>query len=160
MEISEKKVALFHYTLRNKNGEILDSSDGQSPLGYIHGVGNIIPGLEKALQGKRKGDKVKVVIEPENAYGSKDDTLVQTVPITNFDDQSKVKEGIQFQVNSPEGSRVATVVKVEAGNVTVDFNHPLAGETLDFDVEITDVRDASDEELHHGHVHGEGGHHH
>jgi len=160
MEISEKKVALFHYTLRNKNGDILDTSDGQAPLGYIHGIGNIIPGLEKALQGKKKGDKVKVIIEPSEAYGQRNDSLMEVVPLSNFGDQSQVKVGIQFQVDGPQGLRIATVAKLESENVTIDFNHPLAGVTLDFDVEITDVRDASPEELQHGHVHGDGGHHH
>ena len=153
MKISDKKVVGIHYTLKDDNGEIMDSSEGQSPLIYIQGSGNIISGLEKALVDKEAGDKLHVVINPEDAYGIRDESLVQSVPISNFQNQSEVKEGIQFRAETSDGMRVATVTKIENETVTVDMNHPLADETLHFDVEITEVREATEEELSHGHVH-------
>ncbi len=153
MKISDKKVVGIHYTLKDDNGEIMDSSEGQSPLVYIQGSGNIISGLEHALVDKEAGDKLHVVIKPEDAYGVRDESLVQSVPISNFQNQSEVKEGVQFRAETSDGMRVATVTKIENETVTIDMNHPLADETLHFDVEITEVRDASEEELSHGHVH-------
>ena len=153
MKISDKKVVGIHYTLKDDNGEIMDSSEVQSPLVYIQGSGNIISGLEQALVDKEAGDKLHVVIKPEDAYGVRDESLVQSVPISNFQNQSEVKEGVQFRAETSDGMRVATVTKIENETVTIDMNHPLADETLHFDVEITEVRDASEEELSHGHVH-------
>ena len=153
MKISDKKVVGIHYILKDYNGEIIDSSEGQSPLVYIQGSGNVISGMEQALINKEAGDKLHVVIKPEDAYGIRDGSLVKSVPISNFQNQIDVKEGIQYRAETSDGMRVATVTKIENEIVTVDMNHPLADETLHFDVEITEVREATEEELSHGHVH-------
>jgi FKBP-type peptidyl-prolyl cis-trans isomerase SlyD len=160
MLITDRRVALIHYTLTNNSGEILDSSSGGEPLAYLHGKGNIIPGLEKALAGKQAGDKLRVTIPPEEGYGLPMEELVQTVPSSNFDGLPKIEVGMRFQADSSQGPMLVVVTKVEGDQVTVDGNHPLAGETLHFDVEVSSVRDASVEEVLHGHVHGAGGHHH
>jgi len=161
MLIAQDKVVLIHYTLKNDAGETLDSSSGGDPLAYIHGQGNIIPGLEKALEGKQSGDKLNVKVGPSEGYGERDDNLVQQVPRRAFGGAPNVKPGMQFHAQTSQGqTRVVTVTRIQGDMVTVDGNHPLAGENLHFDVEVTDVRDASEEELEHGHVHGPGGHHH
>jgi FKBP-type peptidyl-prolyl cis-trans isomerase SlyD len=155
------KVVLIHYTLKNDSGEVIDSSSGGDPLAYIHGQGNIIPGLEKALEGKQSGDKVNVSVEPSEGYGERDDSLVQQVPRRAFGGAPNVQPGMQFHAQTSQGhTRVVTVTRIQGDMVTVDGNHPLAGENLHFDVEVTEVRDATEEELEHGHVHGPGGHHH
>lgn len=156
MKITSNKVASIHYTLKNKSGELIDSSEGKTPLAYIHGMGSLIPGMEQGLEGKAAGDKLSLVIAPEDAYGISDESLIIVVPLSNFADQDRVKPGMQFTARSNEGSRGAVVLKVEGDNVTVDFNHPLAGVELHFSVEVMDVRDATKEELEHGHIHGEG----
>jgi FKBP-type peptidyl-prolyl cis-trans isomerase SlyD len=160
MQAGDNTVVLIHYTLTSDTGETLDSSEGREPLGYLHGFGNIIPGLENALTGKQAGDKLKVSIKPEEAYGVREDALVQVVPRSAFGGAQDLEVGMQFQAQTPEGVRVVTVVDVAGDDITLDGNHPLAGETLHFDVEVTLVRAATQEELTHGHVHGEGGHHH
>jgi FKBP-type peptidyl-prolyl cis-trans isomerase SlyD len=160
MQVSAQKVVLIHYTLTDEAGEVLDSSEGQEPLAYIHGQGNIIPGLEAALAGKAAGDKVKVTIPPEEAYGPSDEYLIQTVPIDAFHGVDEILPGMQFHTETPDGVQMVTVVKVEGEEVILDGNHPMSGLTLNFDVEVTEVRDATAEELSHGHVHGPGGHHH
>lgn len=157
MTISEKKVGIIHYTLKDSQGIVIDSSEGKSPLSYIHGMKNLIPGMENALEGKKAGDKFEAVIPPEEGYGEMKEELVNQVPLANFPEKDKVAIGVQFQANTPEGQRIATVVKVEGETVTVDFNHQLAGETLHFAIEVVEVRDATEEEIAHGHVHAEGG---
>ncbi len=160
MLIARDKVALIHYTLRNDAGETLDSSSGGDPLAYIHGQGNIIPGLEKALEGRQSGDRLSVRVEPADGYGVRDAALVQKVPRRQFGGAS-LQPGMQFHAKTSEGhTRVVTVQRLQGDMVVVDGNHPLAGENLHFEVEVTDVRDATHEELEHGHVHGPGGHHH
>ena len=160
MKIATNKVALINYTLTNVQGEVLDSSEGAEPLAYIHGAGNIIPGLENALDGRQQGDAFKVSIPAEQAYGERDDRLTQIVPKTMFSGVDDIEIGMQFHAQTDAGMQVITVTAVEGDDVTIDGNHPLAGETLHFDVEIVEVREASSEELDHGHVHGTGGHHH
>ncbi len=156
MQITKNKVASIHYTLRDNTGTVIDSSEGRDPLHYLHGAGNLIAGMEEGLEGKAKGDKLKLKIAPEKGYGEKDETLVQQVPRSAFGNQ-EVKPGMKFSTNQ---GGVVTVTKVGLDSVTVDANHPLAGVELNFDVEVMDVREASNDEISHGHVHGPGGHHH
>ncbi|QEM81109.1 MULTISPECIES: FKBP-type peptidyl-prolyl cis-trans isomerase [Halomonas] len=160
MQIAQNSVVAFHYTLTNDAGEVLDSSEGREPLTYLHGAGNIIPGLEKELEGKSTGDKLVAKVAPAEGYGEVQDQLVQEVPRDAFQGVDNIEAGMQFQAQTQGGPLMVTVTKVEGDTVTVDGNHPLAGQTLNFDVEITDVREASQEEIEHGHVHGEGGHQH
>lgn len=160
MIVADEKVISIHYTLKNADGEILDSSAGHDPLVYLHGAGNIIPGLEASLVGKAAGATVAAVIPPEEAYGVRSETLVQTVSLSMFQDPDQVKLGVQFQVQTQDSIRLATVTKIVGEDVTIDMNHPLADETLYFDVEIIDVREPAEEELAHGHVHTHGGHEH
>jgi len=159
--IADKHVVSIHYTLTDDDGETLDSSAGREPLTYLHGAQNIIPGLEQALTGKAVGDQLQVTVQPGDAYGEFDAELVQTVPREAFEGIDQLEPGMQFEARSPEGDSSIVVVKevVDEG-VVIDGNHPLAGQTLHFDVSIEEVRDATDEELAHGHVHGPGGHHH
>ena len=160
MKIAKGSVAAFHYTLTNDAGDVVDSSDGREPLTYLHGEGQIVPGLENALEGRVAGDKLNVDVTPAEGYGVSQPELVQVVPREAFQGVEDLQPGMQFQGRNDQGSINVTIAKIEGDQVTVDGNHPLAGETLHFAVEITDVRDASDEEKSHGHVHGEGGHHH
>jgi FKBP-type peptidyl-prolyl cis-trans isomerase SlyD len=156
MQITKNKVAAIHYTLRDNEGTVIDSSEGREPLHYLHGAGNLIVGMEEGLEGKSKGDKLDLKISAEKGYGEKDDTLIQQVPRSAFGGQ-EVKQGMRFSTNQ---GGVVTVTKVGLDSITVDANHPLAGVELNFAVEVVDVRNASDEEITHGHVHGPGGHHH
>ncbi len=160
MQIAANKVVSMHYTLTNEQGEKLDSSRGHEPLAYIHGTGNIIPGLEKALEGKQAGDKLNVRVAPEDGYGLRDDALIQAVPRRMFKGMGDLKVGMRLHAQSDHGQRVVRITHLAGDMVTVDGNHELAGQALNFDVEITDVRDATEEEMEHGHVHGPGGHHH
>ena len=160
MTISENKVVSFHYTLTNDNGDVLDTSDGRDPLDYIQGKGHIISGLEDEMLEKNVGDKFTVTIPPEKAYGLRDDTLVDQVPKNLFDGIDDIQIGMQFQAKTPQGVQLITVVGITEDSVKIDGNHPLAGEQLTFHVEITQVREATPEELEHGHVHTGGHHHH
>lgn len=160
MKVADNKVVVIDYTLTDNRGTVIDSSEGAGPLAYLHGAGNIIPGLEDALMGKETGDKVQASIEPANAYGERHEALKQEVPAELFSGVEKVEVGMQFQSETEQGPVLVTVVAINDETVTVDGNHPLAGVHLNFDVEIREVREPSAEELEHGHVHGEGGHHH
>lgn len=160
MQIAHQKVVSIHYTLTNVDGDIIDSSEGSEPLSYLHGFGNIIPGLENALTGRKVGDRFTVSVAPAEGYGERDDGMIQTVPRNAFHGVDEIQPGMQFQAQSPEGMQLVTVIGVEEDEVILDGNHPMAGLTLNFAVEITAVRDATHEELDHGHVHGPGGHHH
>ena len=160
MAISKDKVVSIDYTLTGDNGQVLDSSQGREPLAYLHGAGNIIPGLETALEGKNEGDQLNVSIPPEQAYGTRDERMVQAVPRTAFQGVADIQPGMQFQAQTQQGARLITVVGVEGDQVTIDANHPLAGATLNFDVKVVTVRDATEQEKSHGHVHGPGGHQH
>lgn len=160
MQVSKDKVVSIDYTLRDDQGQVLDTSSGREPLPYLHGAQNIIPGLEAALEGKRVGDTLSVTVLPADAYGERDAELVQDVPRDRFQGVSQIEPGMQFQAQTPQGRRIVTVTKVDDQNVTVDANHPLAGQTLHFEVTVKDVRQATPEEVQHGHAHGPGGHHH
>ncbi len=160
MQVADKKVVLIHYTLTNAEGQQIDSSAGGEPMAYLHGMNNIVPGLENALTGKQAGDKVSVQVSPEEGYGEINPELAQEVDRSAFDGIDEIEVGMRFMAQTPWGEQPVVVTKVTETHVSVDGNHPLAGETLQFEVEITDVRDASAEELEHGHAHGAGGHHH
>jgi len=160
MTIAQNSVVTIHYTLKDDAGEVIDSSRSGDPIAYLHGHGNLVPGLERELEGKNTGDKVNVSITPEDGYGEYDDNLVQQVPRRAFQGIGNVTIGMRLHAQTPEGPRAVTVTRMVGDMVTIDANHPLAGKNLNFEVEITDVRDATEEELSHGHVHGEGGHQH
>ena len=160
MLITTNVVVSIHYTLTDTSGTVIDSSEGREPLAYLHGRGNIIPGLEKELEGKEKGTKLSVTVPPEEAYGVHDEKLIRQISREAFKDVQDLQPGMQFQSQSEKGVEVITITKIEDDKITIDGNHALAGKTLSFDVEVTDVREASDEEITHGHVHGPGGHNH
>lgn len=160
MQIADKMVVTIDYTLKDDEGTVLDSSN-EGNFAYLHGAHNIIPGLENALTGKSAGDEVEVSVSPAEGYGERNDSMIQAVPRDMFDSEQEIQVGMQFHAQSPEGEMiVVTVTDVEDDNITVDGNHPLAGVNLNFGVKVVDVREASQEELDHGHVHGPGGHHH
>ena len=159
MQIADQTVASFHYTLTNDAGEVLDSSRGREPLAYLHGAGNIVPGLEKAMEGRGVGDSFTVDVAAEDGYGEHHPGLLQEVPMMAFQGAQRVEPGMRFSAQTPQGEHSVVVTKVEDGMVTVDGNHPLAGQTLHFDIEVTAVRAASAEEVAHDHVHdGSHGH--
>lgn len=159
--INNDHVVQFNYTLKDDDGNVIDQSPEGQPLAYLHGHRNIIPGLEKQLMGKTIGDKLTATIPPEEAYGEFDDAAVQEVPRINFQGVDNIQAGMQFQSQTEDGQvMLVTVRDVQGDKVIVDANHPLAGKTLHFDVEIVDVRPATPEEIEHGHAHGVGGHHH
>lgn len=160
MEITSGKVVSLHYTLSDSEGTFSESSTAGEPLNYLHGANNILPGLETELEGHKAGDKLSVTLAPDAAYGNRVDEATHRVPIKHLIDPGKLQPGMVVALNTKEGPRSVTVVKVGRFNVDVDVNHPLAGKTLTFDIEVLDVREASEEELSHRHVHGPGGHHH
>ena len=160
MQIAKGTVVSINYTLTDDSNNVIDSSAGGEPLAYIHGADNIIPGLEKALAGKTAGDRLEVSVAPQEAYGLRDDALAQVIPRDRFESAQDIEIGMQFQTPTSDGVSVVTVTGVDSENITVDANHPLAGMTLHFSVEVVAVRSATSEELDHGHVHGPGGHHH
>lgn len=160
MQLTKDKVAVINYTLKDKDSNIMDESNDSS-FSYLHGSKNLIPALEQALEGKQAGDKVNVVVEPENAYGQRDENKIQRVPRKMFPPEQELEVGMPFSSATPDGTAINVVITaIEEHEVVIDGNHPLAGMTLHFDIDLVDVRDASDEELEHGHVHGPGGHQH
>lgn len=156
MNIAENRVVSIDYTLKNDAGETLDSSEGKQPLDYLHGHGNLISGLEKELNGRQAGDEFEVKITPEEGYGMPNDQLVQTVPRSAFQGVDNIEPGMRFQTSSEAGPMVVKVTEVSDENVTIDGNHDLAGENLNFSVSVADVREATEQELEHGHVHQDG----
>ena len=160
MEIAANRVVIIHYTLKDDSGAVLDSSAGGEPLAYIQGHGNIVPGLEKGLEGKQDGDTLSVAVSPAEGYGVRDENLVQRVAKRALRGSGDIRKGMQFQARTDDGMRLFTVTAIAGDMVTLDGNHPLADQTLHFDVEVLSVREATSEELQHGHVHGVGGHHH
>jgi FKBP-type peptidyl-prolyl cis-trans isomerase SlyD len=160
VEITADRVVLIHYTLKDDAGAVIDTSAGAEPLAYIQGHGNLVAGLEKALEGKQDGDAVAVSVAPADGYGKHDAALIQRVPKRAMQGSGEIKKGMQFQARTDDGMRMFTVTAVVGDMVTLDGNHPLADKTLHFDVQVVTVREATEEELEHGHVHGAGGHHH
>jgi FKBP-type peptidyl-prolyl cis-trans isomerase SlyD len=160
MQIDKNKVVSINYTLTDDKGKVLDSSEGKAPLTYLHGSGTIIPGLENALQNLAPGQALKISVPPEQGYGVRNEQLVQPIPREKFGTVTDIQPGMQFQAQSQAGTHVVTVVSSDPQTVTIDANHPLAGETLNFDVRVLEVRDATQDEISHGHVHGAGGHQH
>lgn len=161
MQITQNAVVSIHYTLKDDAGKTLDSSVGSEPLAYLHGNGNLIAGLERELEGKSAGDRLSVKIEPKDGYGEYDNSLVHRVPRRALIGIDNLRVGLRLQAQSDQGPHtVVTVTHIAGDMVTLDGNHPLAGQNLNFEVEVTDVRAATGEEIAHGHVHGPGGHHH
>lgn len=161
MLIANQHVVAIDYTLSNDAGEVIDSSAGAEPLVYLHGAGNIIAGLEKALAGKAVGDELDVSIEPEEAYGEYSAELITNLGREMFEGVDELEVGMQFHASAPDGGmQIVTIRDIDGDQVTIDGNHPLAGQQLNFKVKVVSIRAASEEELAHGHVHGEGGHQH
>ncbi len=155
--ITKDTAVKFNYTLKDDDGNILDQSPEGQPLAYLHGHSNIIPGLEQQLEGKSAGERVNAVVEPVDGYGEYQELAVQKVPRDNFQGVEDIQAGMQFQSEAGGQVMLVTVTDVNDEEVTVDANHPLAGKRLTFDVEIQEVRAATEDELNHGHVHGAGG---
>jgi FKBP-type peptidyl-prolyl cis-trans isomerase SlyD len=160
MSIAQDQVVSIHYTLKNDTGEVLDSSSEGEPLSYLHGHGNLIPGLERELAGKNTGDRLQVKIPPSEGYGEYDKELVQRVPRRALKGVPNLKVGMRLHAQTEQGTREVTVTQLQGDLVTLDGNHPLAGQNLNFEVQVADIRPATAEELEHGHVHAPGGHHH
>ncbi|MDT8409816.1 MAG: peptidylprolyl isomerase [Wenzhouxiangellaceae bacterium] len=154
MQVSPDTVVKIDYTLTDSDGEVIDTSEGREPLAYLHGHGNIVPGLEKALEGAAEGQEVKAVVEPEEGYGPHRQELVQEVSMEAFAGMDNVEPGMKFNAESAQGPLVVKVTKVEGEQVTIDANHELAGKELNFDVKVRDVREARPEELEQGQVAG------
>jgi FKBP-type peptidyl-prolyl cis-trans isomerase SlyD len=159
MKIEKDRVVRFHYTVSEQGQPALESSEGNEPLAILAGRGNIIPGLDRAMEGHEAGDTFGVDVAAADAYGEKRDNLSQRVPKKHFGDQ-RLEPGMQVVLNTNFGPRAVTIQKVGMSVVDVDLNHPMAGKDLHFDINVVEVREATAEELEHGHVHGEGGHHH
>jgi FKBP-type peptidyl-prolyl cis-trans isomerase SlyD len=161
LKIAANCVVSIQYKLTDDAGEILDSSEDGEPLVYLHGTGSLIPGLENELAGKGAPDSLTVTIQPEDGYGVVNEDLIQTVPRSDFGAVDKIEPGMRFEASGEDGqTQLIVVTDVAEDEITVDGNHPLAGEVLHFDVSIEEVRTATEEELSHGHAHGPGGHHH
>lgn len=160
MKVEDEKVVGIHYTLKDNDGNTIDTSEGRDPLYYLHGYGNLIPGLEDELEGKDEKEDFKVKILPEDGYGEYNKELVYVIDRSKFPDPKNVEVGMTFTSKTQEGNINLNVIGVEGDDITLDANHPLAGKELNFDVEVVEVRDATKEELDHGHVHGSGGHQH
>jgi FKBP-type peptidyl-prolyl cis-trans isomerase SlyD len=159
--IKNGTVVNLSYTLKNSDGDVLDKADASEPFTYLHGASQVVPGLETALEGLKKGDKKKVTVAPEEGYGEVNEELKLAVNRTQFPAEAQIEAGMQFETQTPDGhGLIFTVEAIEDDKVMIDGNHPLAGETLHFDVEVLDVRAATKEEIAHGHAHGEHGHDH
>ena len=154
MKIQNNAVVSIHYTLTNESGEVLDSSEGKDPLTYLHGAGNIIPGLENELVDCIAGDNKTVVVQPRDGYGESDESLIQKLPHEAFTGIENIEAGMEFQAQGQDGNvQYVVVTKVEDDGITIDGNHPLAGQVLNFDVSVENVREATETEIDHGHVH-------
>jgi FKBP-type peptidyl-prolyl cis-trans isomerase SlyD len=155
MQIAERTVASFHYTLTDDAGTVIDSSNGRAPLTYLHGAGNIVPGLEKEMVGRQPGDVFDVLVTHDEGYGQPEPQLIQVVPREAFQGVDDLQVGMEFQAHTAHGPMSVAIAKIDGDAVTVDGNHPLAGERLWFKCSVTAVRDATPAELEHGHVHDE-----
>lgn len=155
--IADFKAVEIHYTLTNTAGEVIDSSADLDPLPYIHGIEALVPGLEKELAGKSVGDKIIASVSPAEGYGEKNPEMTQAIPRELFEFDGDIEIGMRFEAEAANGVELVTVIGLDEQTITIDANHPLAGETLNFDVEIISIRDATAEELEHGHIHTEGG---
>ena len=160
MPIEKNQVVLFHYSVRDEQGNEVENSRGGKPNAYLHGHGGVIQGLEEALEGREAGDTFSVTVTPEKAYGPRKADAVQRVPVKHLMGAKRWKRGMIAQVQTEQGPRHVVVAKVGLKFADVDTNHPLAGKTLHYDIKIVDVRAATDDEVTHGHAHGPGGHHH
>jgi len=158
--IGKNNVVSIHYTLKDEAGEVLDSSEGKPPLQYLHGANNLVPGLEQELQGKSTGAKFETSIPPEHGYGERNEDFVQTIQKDMFQGVDAVEPGMTFVAQGEGGAeRQVRVTEVDGEEVTIDANHPMAGMTLNFEVEVVDVREGTDQEIEHGHVHNAGADH-
>ncbi len=153
MRIAKNTVVAIDYTLTDDEGRTVDSSEGREPLSYLHGSGGIIPGLERELEGKAVGDQLQVTVAPADAYGERNESLRQKLPRDQFGGIAELSVGMQFRVDSDNGPMVITIVEVAEEVVTIDANHPLAGVNLNFDVTVREIRDATADEIEHGHIH-------
>lgn len=161
MALQKKKVVTFNYTLKGENGEMLDSTEKGGPFSFVTGNLQVLPGLEDALSSMIIGSKKNIKLAAADAYGEYDEGAVQKVKRNLFPEEAELEIGSSYFVHSPEGQHLQFIVtEIDNDIITVNFNHPLAGKNLEFDVELIDVRDATAEEISHGHVHGPGGHHH
>jgi FKBP-type peptidyl-prolyl cis-trans isomerase SlyD len=160
MKVENQKVVGMEYTLKNNQGEVLDTNAGEDLLQYIHGLGNIVPGLEKAMEGKTIGDTFEVEVKAVDGYGLHDPNLIRRVPRAKMKGLSDVKVGAMLQARGPEGEQIFTVTEVTDTDVKLDGNHPMAGQDLFFTIRVAEIRDATKDELDHGHAHGPGDHHH
>ncbi len=156
MIVEKNKVVSINYELADDSGEVLESTQYQGPMVYLHGANNILPVLEEALEGKAVKAKVQTRVSPEQGYGVYQDELVQSIPLSTFPNSDQIKVGTQFQLDTSQGPKIATITKVEGDEFTLDMNHPLAGQTLQFAIEVADIRDATEEEIEKGHVHSDG----
>lgn len=153
MIVSKNKVVAIEYHLTGSDGEVIDSSRGEEPLLYLHGFGNIIPGLENALEGKQTGDRFSVTVAPEEGYGLRSDELIQSFHRDDFEDADEIEVGMQFELPEEEGGQLFTIADINGDEVLIDANHPLAGQTLHFEIVVGEIRDATPEEIEHEHAH-------
>ncbi|MCK8045549.1 peptidylprolyl isomerase [Shewanella sp. 1CM18E] len=160
MSIKNDSVVQFNYTLRDEQGEVLETNEGLDPIAYLHGHSNMMPGVEDALEGKEIGAKFSVTLPASETYGERNEDAEQRVSVKHLQGASVWKPGMRALINTDQGQRQVTILKVGKFMATVDINHPLAGRELTFDLEVMDVRDATSEEIAHGHAHGKGGHQH
>lgn len=162
MKIGKHTVVSLDYTLKNGEGIVIDSTEGKAPLVYLHGVGGMIPGLEAGLEGKESGEELTIVVSPEEGFGTRNEEMIHVVPKSGFrgEGNEEMQVGMQVQLQTEQGMTIAKIIAIEGEDVTLDLNHPLADEELHFDVKIGELRDATEDEISHGHVHGPGGHHH
>ena len=160
LTIQKNHVVSFDYTLKSDDGTLIDTSNGRDPLTYLHGAGALIPGMEKALEGKSEGEDFKVTIPPAEAYGDRNENLLHKVDRKELAHLPDLALGMELEVKADGAPLIMTIVELNDEFVVLDGNHPLAGQTLNFDIQVKTIREATAEEISHGHVHGPGGHHH